>query len=64
MFPEGSSLFLQLVLLGTVALLIAPSGIGRGEPLMIAPPGAYGPMVQMVVPPGGGGAEVEAPVDR
>ena len=29
--------------------LIAPSGVGRGEPAVIIPLGAYGPKAQMVI---------------
>ena len=56
--------FIQMLYLGAVALLIASSGVGRGEPLVIAPPGAYGPEAHMIIPPGVGRVDAEAPVVR
>lgn len=38
--------------MGAVALLIASSGVGRGEPLVIDAPGEYGPKSQMILLPG------------
>lgn len=49
---------------GSVALLIASSGVGRGEPLVIAPLGAYGLKAHMIIPPDVGRVEAEAPVVR
>lgn len=60
----GGHFFLQLLWLEAVAPLIAPSGLGRGEPSVIIPAGAFGPKAQMVVPLGTGGDEPEAPMVR
>lgn len=47
-----------------MALLIAPSGVGRGAPSVIIPPSAYRPKAQMAILRGVGGPEAEAPVVR
>ena len=47
-----------------MALLIASSGLGRGEPLVNALLGAYGPKAQMIIHLGVGRIEAEAPVVR
>lgn len=44
----GGCFFLQLLWLEAVAPLIAPSGLGRGEPSVIVPAGAFGPKAQVV----------------